>query len=273
MPSSAGALTNSESPGGTCIKNWRTFGVSALAAFALSLLLTRPILEDQIVRGALATQNLTGVCGAWLLLIALLIATCRNTKNFLARSRRTWAFENPPLQYLHVAATCLVFASVGSLFSPLPRLSTEAIALITASGFSVAVWVVTTVIASGSRESKGSAYRQPPRFSLFPDDPISDDSEDCLHRDQFTDDLHKLIVTLPFKESFVISLNAPWGFGKTSTLRLLEKKLKSDSAIVLTKFDPWYFPTEEAMIAGFYGAIERALNANYLLHNVTPFFC
>jgi hypothetical protein len=34
------------------------------------------------------------------------------------------------------------------------------------------------------------------------------------------------------------------------------------------EFDPWFFPTEEALIIGFFGAIERALNANYLLHNL-----
>jgi hypothetical protein len=50
-----------------------------------------------------------------------------------------------------------------------------------------------------------SATDQAPRsLSLFPDEPISDDSEDCLHRAQFTDELHNLIMTLPFKESFVI---------------------------------------------------------------------
>ena len=139
--------------------------------------------------------------------------------------------------------------------------------LVRASAVSVAVWVIATWIASRSREP-GRVFQERPSFSLFPDDPISDDSEDCLHRAQFTDELHKLIVTLPFRESFVISLNAPWGFGKTSTLRLLSKELSSDSAVSLLEFAPWYFPTEEALIVGFYGAVERVLNADYLLHNL-----
>jgi len=249
-------------------RNWRTFGVSSLGAFALSLLFTRPILENQIVQDALATHNLTALWGAWLLLIALLIGVWKTTKNFWARARRTWAFQNPPLQYLHVGATCVLYGGAGALFSRLPRISTEAMMLIDASAVTVFFWVVVTWIASRGQQTESAIDQAPRSLSLFPDEPISDDSEDCLHRAQFTDELHKLIVTLPFKESFVISLNAPWGFGKTSTLRLLSKKLKSDSAIVLMEFDPWYFPTEEALIVGFYDAIERALNANYLLHNL-----
>jgi hypothetical protein len=45
-------------------RNWRTFSVSALAAFALSLLFARPILENQIFRNALATHSLATVWGA-----------------------------------------------------------------------------------------------------------------------------------------------------------------------------------------------------------------
>src|SRR5208282_5792631 len=120
--------------------------------------------------------------------------------------------------------TCLLFGAIGTLFSPSPKISIEAMTLIGASAFSFLLWAVATWTASRSKEP-GSAFQAPPRFSLFPDEPISDDLEDCLHRAQFTDELHKLIVTLPFKESFVISLNAPWGFGKTSTLRLLSKEL------------------------------------------------
>jgi hypothetical protein len=249
-------------------RNWCTFGVSALVALALSLLFTRPISENQIVRDVLATHNLTAVWGAWLLFVALLIASSGTTKSFWARARRTWAFQNPPLQYLHIAATCLVFGAVGALFSRLPEISTEVAALIGVSVISVAFWAAVTLIASRSPETERGADQSQPSFSLFPDDPISDDLEDCLHRAEFTDELHKLIVTLPFKESFVISLNAPWGFGKTSTLRLLSKRFRSDSNIVLTEFNPWYFPTEEALIVGFYSAIERVLNSKYLLRNL-----
>jgi hypothetical protein len=123
-------------------RNWRTFGVSGLGAFALSLLFTRAILENRIVRDALTTHNLIAVWGAWILLIALLIAACQKTTNFWARARRTWAFQNPPLQYLHVGAICVLYGGAGALFSRLPRISTEAMMLIGASAVTVFFWVV-----------------------------------------------------------------------------------------------------------------------------------
>ncbi len=248
-------------------RNWRTFVVSALAAFALSLVFTPLILENQPVRDAFATSNSTALWGVWLLLIALLIAASATTTNFWPRARRTWAFENPPLQYLHVAVTCVLFGAVGAMFSRFPKTSAEVIRLISASAVTVGLWLAVTWIAS-RRRTKGVVDQERHGFTFLPDDPLSNEVEDCLHRAEFTDELHKLIVTLPFKESFVISLNAPWGFGKTSTLRWLSKRFKADPNIVLMQFDPWYFPTEEALIVGFYDAVERALNANYLTHNL-----
>jgi hypothetical protein len=256
-------------PGSYARRNWRTFGVSALVAFALVLLFSRPILENQIVRDGLTTHNSAALWGVWLLLISVLIAASGITINFWARFRRTWAFEVPPLQYLHVAVICSLFGALGALFSRFPETSTEVRTLIGASAISVASWVTATCIASRRRAKTEGVFDQArPGFSFFPDDPISDELQDCLHRAEFTDELHRLIVTLPFKESFVISLNAPWGFGKTSTLRWLSKKFKSDSNVVLMEFDPWYFPTEEALIVGFYDAVERTLNANYLTYNL-----
>jgi hypothetical protein len=255
-------------PGRYARRNWRTFVVSALAAFAFSLVFTPRILEKQIVRDAFATSNLTAALGGWLLFIALLIAVWGPTTNFWTRARRTWAFENPPLQYLHVALTWLLFGILGALFSRFPKTSAEVICLICATAISMGLWLATTWVASRRREKEKPADQERRGFSFFPDDPISDELDDCLHRAQFNDELHKLIITLPFKESFVISLNAPWGFGKTSTLHLLSKRLEADPDIVLMEFDPWYFPSEEALIIGFYGSIERALNTNYLTYNL-----
>ncbi|HTR47061.1 MAG TPA: P-loop NTPase fold protein [Verrucomicrobiae bacterium] len=209
-------------------RNWRAFGVSALAAFALSLLFARAIFGNRTVRDAAVTHSLSAVLGAGLLLVALLIAATGPTRNFLLRARRTWMFQDPPLQYLHVALTWLLFAALGAMFSPLPKLSTEVMVLIGASVFVLAVWVVALWIASRKEEMGGKINQKQADFSLFPDDPISDEFEDCLHRAEFTDELHRLILTLPFKESFVISLNGPWGSGKTSILRFLAKRLKPD---------------------------------------------
>lgn len=180
-------------------QNWRIFSVSALAPFALSLLFSRLIFESQFIRHALATRTLAVVWGAWLLLIALLVATSGTIINFWARARRTWAFQNPPLQYLHVAATCLLFGTVGALLLRLPKISAEVMTLIGASGIAVSFWVVVTYIESSRAGTKGIFDKARPGFSFIPDDPISDELEDCLHRSEFTGESPKADCDASFR--------------------------------------------------------------------------
>jgi len=59
------------------------------------------------------------------------------------------------------------------------------------------------------------------------DKTIREEEEDLFNRSGFADDILKIISDLDNKESFVIGLYAKWGYGKTSTINLIDQKLQN----------------------------------------------
>jgi predicted KAP-like P-loop ATPase len=95
---------------------------------------------------------------------------------------------------------------------------------------------------------------------------------DELGRDQFVDNLYKDISCLPFNDSFVFGLHGKWGEGKTSVIFFLQEKFKDNNGFLVINFDPWYFKDENAILAAFYGEIERAINKNLIFPNLKKAF-
>ena len=82
----------------------------------------------------------------------------------------------------------------------------------------------------------------------------TDESPDKLNRTVFAEYIADVILTLPKDSGFVLSLEAPWGHGKTSVLNLIQKRFKEKEAknqpIVCT-FNPWMMGSAETLVQNF----------------------
>src|SRR5947209_176121 len=74
---------------------------------------------------------------------------------------------------------------------------------------------------------------QLPTVSIESDQPIKTSYEDTFGRRQFADRIAEIISTRTDPSSLVVSVNAPWGDGKTSVLNMIEENLRESSTIIL----------------------------------------
>ena len=91
------------------------------------------------------------------------------------------------------------------------------------------------------------------------DAPITEESQDSLHRTIFVDSLFKEISNINVEDSFCYGLYGKWGEGKTSVLNLLRNKLKEDRNIILVDFDPWFLASKDAILKSFLECLGKRL--------------
>lgn len=130
-----------------------------------------------------------------------------------------------------------------------------------------------TLVFLGGVEKFGSGLRQliglgsSPASSpiYFLDEPIKDNKLDLLDRAEFIKGITKQIIEMPSKSPFVFGLYGEWGEGKTSILNLLEKELRKSKKVIVIRFNPWLFETQEALLQSFFDDLEKGVNRFYLL--------
>ncbi|MCP4296753.1 MAG: SUMF1/EgtB/PvdO family nonheme iron enzyme [Proteobacteria bacterium] len=91
------------------------------------------------------------------------------------------------------------------------------------------------------------AYRLSPRSDAYC-------KEDQLGFDKYVDTLHGIIKDKDFLTPFCIGIYGKWGSGKTSFMRLLEKRLLKEQAtpyVIPAWFNPWRYEKEEHLIIPF----------------------
>ena len=105
----------------------------------------------------------------------------------------------------------------------------------------------------------------PSDSSLFPDAPISSMKEDEFGRADFARNLAKSIAGVPAEDGFVFALNAPWGSGKTSALKMVQEALREDAKVgggkqfVTVDFNPWWFSGGDSLARDFFRQFRGAL--------------
>ena len=93
---------------------------------------------------------------------------------------------------------------------------------------------------------------------MFSDSPILSRKEDEFGRADFANNLAKSIANVPAEDGFVFALNAPWGSGKTSTLKMVQEALQKDAIVddskqfITIEFNPWWFSGGDALIQDFF---------------------
>ncbi|MER2906774.1 KAP family P-loop NTPase fold protein [Morganella morganii] len=91
------------------------------------------------------------------------------------------------------------------------------------------------------------------------DEPIISKEQDRFGRALFANRIAETIAKSRDPSSLVIGLFGPWGDGKTSVLKMMEESLAIHERVVTIRFNPWHFPTEDALLRGFFATLADAL--------------
>jgi DNA-binding Lrp family transcriptional regulator len=91
------------------------------------------------------------------------------------------------------------------------------------------------------------------------DRPILTEAEDRFGRAPFARRIADTISNLEDPSSIVIGIYGAWGEGKTSLLNLMGKALRDNPRVVLLRFDPWLFESNETLLGGFFKTLAEGL--------------
>lgn len=94
------------------------------------------------------------------------------------------------------------------------------------------------------------------------DRPIDSATQDRFGRAQFAERIADTIAARTDAAGLVVGLYGPWGDGKTSVLHMIEERLNTHANLILVRFNPWHFTSEEQLLKGFFGTLSAAMGKN-----------
>jgi predicted KAP-like P-loop ATPase len=93
----------------------------------------------------------------------------------------------------------------------------------------------------------------------FVDAPERDPARDLLGRVVFAERVAATLAGQSEMTSVVVGLYGPWGDGKTTLLRFIESRLRSDGHVLVVWFNPWFYKNEAQILEDFLEQIAEAL--------------
>lgn len=96
-------------------------------------------------------------------------------------------------------------------------------------------------------------------MSIASDRPIHKIAEDQFGRGQFAIRIAKVLASLEAQSSIVISVNGPWGEGKTSVLNMIEETLRRESKTLVIRFNPWRYADEDQLLRKYFSTLANEL--------------
>ena len=99
-------------------------------------------------------------------------------------------------------------------------------------------------------------------MTLSNDTPINGPGDDLFGLDAFAKALAKNIEAMAAPEGIVLSINGPWGSGKSSALNLMKHHLApavNDGRLELVTFNPWWFAGADALTLAFFQELNTAI--------------
>ena len=92
-------------------------------------------------------------------------------------------------------------------------------------------------------------------MNVLTDRPITgtEDAPDRLNREDFSKRIADLIHEAPTDSGLVIAIEGPWGYGKTSTLNLIERQfqLSRKEVPIIVRFNPWITGDHQKLLQSF----------------------
>lgn len=93
---------------------------------------------------------------------------------------------------------------------------------------------------------------------MFSDTPIDNYDNDLLNRRPLAERIAEIILSRDSEHSVVMALQGPWGSGKSSVFRLVEKELEAQAVVLW--YEPWFYTSPEQMIVGYLNIVRKALS-------------
>ncbi|MDQ1094059.1 hypothetical protein QE400_003472 [Xanthomonas sacchari] len=98
-----------------------------------------------------------------------------------------------------------------------------------------------------------------PSDQFLDDQPITSRSSDRFNRAPFASRLAHTLARRADPSSIVVGLYGPWGDGKTSVLEMMGEALKEYPRVILVRFNPWHFQSQDALLRGFFATLAEAM--------------
>lgn len=117
-----------------------------------------------------------------------------------------------------------------------------------------------TVHASSHVASEAGGAELPPNDQFLDDRPIAGRSFDRFNRAPFASRLAQTLALRVDSSSIVVGLYGPWGDGKTSVLEMMGENLKEYPRVILVRFNPWHFQSQDALLRGFFATLAQAMD-------------
>lgn len=100
----------------------------------------------------------------------------------------------------------------------------------------------------------------PPDDQFLDDQPITGRLSDRFNRAPFASRMAHTLAQRTDPSSIVVGLYGPWGDGKTSVLEMMEETLKEYPRVILVRFNPWHFQSQDALLRGFFATLAEAMD-------------
>ncbi len=113
-----------------------------------------------------------------------------------------------------------------------------------------------------------TGLRQQSTFLPADGDPIEDETKDILERTQILSALESHVM----KGTPVVALVGDFGDGKTSVLKMLEKRLLRAPRIITVSFSSWLPGNEKTLAATLFTSIGKALGERYVIGGINSSF-
>jgi hypothetical protein len=101
------------------------------------------------------------------------------------------------------------------------------------------------------------------RTVLYRDTPVDDIAHDRLGFGPLVDALRRFLDNPATVPPVVLSVNGPWGSGKSSVMKMLSRELEKTGRFRLVWFNAWQYHREEQILAAFLQTIARQLSAQW----------
>jgi hypothetical protein len=91
------------------------------------------------------------------------------------------------------------------------------------------------------------------------DAPLTDPAHDIFSRWPFSARIARVISQRTDTSSIVIAIYGAWGEGKTTVLNFIERELGNHTQVVVLRFNPWRFGSEDELLRGFFSQLAATL--------------